>query len=56
MAYSSNRNKKVNTQYWQDLSDNYKKSIQTKDVVDIVTFVEAKWGLNTRCSPCNVSF
>ena len=51
MAYSSNRNKKVNTQYWQDLSDNYKKSIQTKDVVDIVTFVEAKWGLNTKMFP-----
>ena len=51
MAYSSNRNKKVNTQYFQDLTDNYKKSIQTRDTVDIITFVEAKWGLNTEMFP-----
>ena len=31
MAYSSNRNKKINTQYFQDLTETYKKSIQTKD-------------------------
>ena len=51
MAYSSNRNKKVNTQYFQDLTESYKKSIQTKDTVDIVTFVEAKWGLNMELFP-----
>ncbi len=51
MAYSSNRNKKVNTQYFQDLTETYKKSIQTKDTVDIITFVEAKWGLNTEMFP-----
>ena len=51
MAYSSNRNKKINTQYFQDLTETYKKSIQTKDTVDIITFVEAKWGLNTELFP-----
>ena len=51
MAYTSNRNKKINTQYFQDLTDSYKKSIQTKDTVDIITFVEAKWGLNTEMFP-----
>lgn len=51
MAYTSNRNKKINTQYFQDLTESYKKSIQTKDTVDIITFVEAKWGLNTELFP-----
>ena len=51
MAYSSNKNKKVNTQYFQDLTESYKKSIQTKDTVDIITFVEAKWGLKTELFP-----
>ena len=51
MAYSSNRNKKINTQYFQDLTETYKKSIQTKETVDIITFVEAKWGLNTELFP-----
>lgn len=46
MAYSSSKNKKINTQYFQELAESYKKSIQTNDVVDIITFVEAKWGLN----------
>ena len=47
MAYSSNRNKKINTQYFQDLTETYKKSIQTKETVDIITFVESMWWLNT---------
>ena len=51
MAYSSNRNKKINTQYFQDLTETYKKSIQTKETVDIITFVEARWGLNTELFP-----
>ena len=51
MAYSSSKNKKINTQYFQELAESYKKSIQTKDIVDIITFVEAKWGLNTKMFP-----
>lgn len=43
---ASNTNKKINVQYFQDLTESYKKSIQTKDTVDVVTFIEAKWGLN----------
>ncbi len=51
MAYTANKNKKINTQFFQDLTENYKKSIQTKDTVDIISFVEAKWGLNMTMFP-----
>lgn len=48
---ASNTNKKINVHYFQDLTESYKKSIQTKDTVDVVAFVEAKWGLNMKLLP-----
>lgn len=38
MAYTSNKNKKVNVQYLQDIADNYKKSRSTTATVDIISF------------------
>ena len=48
---SSMKNKKVNTKYLSDLAENYKKSLSSGQTVDIVTFAQAKWGLNFRLFP-----
>lgn len=48
---SINRNKKVNTKFLQDVADSYKKSMNTADTVDIITFAEAQWGLNIKLFP-----
>ena len=51
MAYTSNKNKKVNVQYLQDIAQTYRKSKSTMATVDIVTFAEAQWGLNIKLFP-----
>lgn len=51
MAYTSNKNKKVNVQYLQDIADNYKKSRSTTATVDIISFAQAQWGLNLKLFP-----
>lgn len=48
---ASNKNKKVNTKYIQDVADSYKKSMNSADTVDIITFAEAQWGLNLKLFP-----
>lgn len=51
MAYTSNKNKKVNVQYFQDIADQYRKSKSTSSTVDIISFIEAQWGLGQRLFP-----
>ena len=51
MAYNSNKNKKINTQYFQDIAETYRKSRSTSEIVDVVSFAEAKWGLNIKLFP-----
>ena len=43
---ASVNNKKINTQYLQDIADGYLKGRASGNTVDVVSFVEAKWGLN----------
>ena len=51
MGYTSNKNKKINTQYFQDIASSYRKSRSTSETVDIISFVEAQWGLNIKLFP-----
>lgn len=51
MAYTSNKNKKVNVQYLQDIAQTYRKSKSTMATVDIISFCEAQWGLNIKLFP-----
>lgn len=48
---SVNRNKKVNTKFLQDITESYKKSKNSGETVDIITFAEAQWGLNIKLFP-----
>lgn len=50
-SYTSNKNKKVNVQYLQDIADEYRKSKSTSSTVDIISFVEAQWGLGQKLYP-----
>ena len=51
MAYSSNKNKKVNVQYFQDIAETYRKNKATTSTVDVVSFAEAQWGLGQKLFP-----
>ena len=51
MASERIKNQKVNVKFLQDVAETYKKSKSTTGVVDIVTFAEAKWGLNINLFP-----
>lgn len=51
MAYTSNKNKKVNVQYLQDIAQTYRKSKSTMATVDILSFAQAQWGLNIKLFP-----
>lgn len=51
MAYTSNKNKKVNVQYLQDIAQTYRKSKSTMQTVDIISFAQAQWGLNINLFP-----
>jgi len=48
---AANKNKKVNTSYLQNITESYKKSMNSSETVDIITFAEAKWGLNINLFP-----
>lgn len=47
----SNKNKKINTKYLQNLADTYKKTLNSSETVDIITFAEAQWGLGFKLFP-----
>lgn len=51
MAYSSNKNKKVNVQYFQDIAETYRKNRATTSTVDVISFAEAQWGLGQKLFP-----
>lgn len=46
-----NKNKKINTQYFQDIAEQFRKNNSSAATVDIVTFIEAQWGLNQPLYP-----
>ncbi len=48
---ASINNKKINTQYLQDVADGYLKGRSSGSTVDVISFVEAKWGLNMTLFP-----
>ena len=51
MPYTSNKNKKINTQYFQDIAETYRKSRATSEIVDVVSFAEAQWGRSINLFP-----
>ena len=51
MALNRNKNKKINTQYLQDVAEQFRKNNSNSSMVDIITFIEAQWGLNQRLYP-----
>lgn len=42
---------KINTNYFQNLADQYKKTLNDGSAVDIITFATATWGLNFKLFP-----
>lgn len=46
-----NKNKKINTKYLQNLADTYKKTLNSGNAVDIISFAEAPWGLGFKLFP-----
>lgn len=48
---TANKNKKVNTKFLQDLADTYKKTLNSGNAVDVVSFAEAPWGLGFKLFP-----
>ena len=51
MAIEKIKNQKINTKFLQDIAETYKKNKSSSGAVDIITFAEAKWGLNIRLFP-----
>lgn len=47
----SGKNQKVNTKFIQDIAETYRKGMDGSATADVVTFAEAKWGLNISLFP-----
>lgn len=45
------QNQRINTNYFQNLANEYKVSLNNDEVVDVITFATANWGLNFKLFP-----
>ena len=48
---TKSQNQKVNTNYFQNLADEYKRTLNEGGAVDVITFATASWGLNFKLFP-----